>query len=248
MAPKKGRPTHRDFSADESRWPKVQKTAKKSSSRGYARPFIPGVHRTEGAYMRSMVPGEKKYKDTAVALFTPATGGGVEDSILHIAQNTTDTGRIGNRIRLRNVNIKFTLLLPVTTTVADGSDTIRIILFIDHQCNGATATVANLLTTPSWESFRNMNQVERFHVIKDKVIDINATAGMRGAGADPVTSSLAPTGKSFRMAWKGDIPIYYSGTDGLIAEIRSENIGIMVISKSGRAGLQWCARVKFQDP
>ena len=80
--------------------------------------FIPGVSRTSGAYSRSL-PGsnEKKYLDTDYADTVVAAAGQIEDSLVHIPQNTTDTGRIGNRVRLRNINIKGTVTLPATSTL-----------------------------------------------------------------------------------------------------------------------------------
>ena len=44
-----------------------------------------------------------------------------------------------------------------------------------------------------------------------------------------------------------DIPIYYSGSTGVITEVQSNNLGVLLISKGGHAVFESKMRIRFDD-
>lgn len=201
---------------------------------------VPGVTRSGGAFVRAQpFSGEKKYKDTDVANVTIPNTGVVHPTLLGIDQGATEITRVGNRIRLKNVNIFFSFSIPSTATAADAEDVIRIIFFVDTQCNGLAPGVTDILKTANFLSFRNMNQADRFVILKDKVFAMNS---MSANG-----TACVALHRHVKMSWKGDKLITYGGGGDTVSALKSTNVAVMVISASGNAQIQYKCRVKYTD-
>lgn len=203
---------------------------------------VPGYTRTVGAYGRSMpMSFEKKYFDTSVISVADATAGIIIPSLNLVPQGTTDQTRIGNKITIRNINIHGYCNNDDQTTVAFAGSNIRVIVYLDKQANGAAAAVTDIVKTAALSSFRNMDQVDRFVILVDKVI------------FNPVECTNALHTTNQRHYWsvnkKCMIPIHFSSTTGAIAEVRSNNIGILYLSDTVDANpaANGIARVKFTD-
>ncbi len=93
------------------------------------------------------------------------------------AQGTTALTRIGDKIIVRSINLRLTFRQPPTTATVLGTtagNLVRVILLIDHQCNGTVPTVGDILTTTTdTNSFREMQTTARFTVLMDKFIVFN---------------------------------------------------------------------------
>lgn len=195
--------------------------------------FVPGVTRTAGLYQRSRPnSGEKKFVDGTLASAGVITTTNFI-SLNQIAQNASASGRIGNKVTLKNLNVRFDITLPHDQS----SDIFRYIIYLDKQCNGAAITgPTDILATAAYDSYRNMETVDRFDFLVDKMMAINHTA----AG---FTRRIA-----FHYAWKGNIPLTFGGVDGTITQIRSENIGMLCITKMGIVSdLTGKFRIKFVE-
>lgn len=183
---------------------------------------------------------EKKYFDTTVAAAAVPNGGSIKDSLNLIPQGTTDVTRIANKVTLRNINLHMSFSLPTQAIAAPLGDKVRVILYMDQQANGATAAVTDILKTATIDSFRNMDQVERFVILKDKTFDINIKSQDAAAGS-------AVTVKGLNISKKCGYNLHFSSTTGAITELRSNNIGLLMISFLATAQVQYIARVKFTD-
>lgn len=209
--------------------------------------FIPGVDRTGGFYGRyAGRDGELKFHDVTFTVATVGATASLKDSFNLIPQGITEDERIGRKCALRSFTIKYTYGLPIRDAVAlpiDG-DVMRIIFYMDKQTNGATATSANILKSDFWMSFRNLAESQRFVILMDKVV----TANYMGLGSDNAgvvsQSEVVKHGSFYK---KCNIPIEFSGVTGAITEIRSNNIGCLVISKNGVMSFDSRARVRFSD-
>jgi len=211
---------------------------------------IPGFTRTGGAFARALNgrPGvktlggqiEKKYLDTAIGYSTAAIAGAVNaTAILAIAQGTTEVTRVGGKINVCNINIRGQVR-GLGATATPGA--FRWILFVDKQCNGAAPAVTDILTTATINSFLNMDNVERFQILKDKMVINNVS------GVYTTTPVYFAETKMIKAAVKCNIPIHYSSTTGAIAEIKSNNIGMLFISeKASSVEYGVTVRVKFTD-
>jgi len=245
------------------------KTGKSKGSSSYKKrvSVVPGYTRVNGAYGRAIPCGpEKKFVDvsqtggnmlgtggTFVAASNPvvapsaaAPSGPNGAYFCLIPQNTTDNTRIGNKICVTNFNFKGSVAL--NTKVSALAHRVRYIFGWDLQANGAQIVASDILkyytATPAGElmnAFRNLDQVERFKIIKDKIVVLNPLA----TNAGTITQHEVP----FKCSWRGDMPVHYSSTAGAITELRSANLFLLIFSDGGDTDVAWSGigRVKFTD-
>lgn len=141
---------------------------------------------------------------------------------------------------MKNINFKFAISKDDAGTGVYNNGNVRVILFMDKQCNGATAAVTDILKTASMVSFRNMDQVDRFVILKDKVYSTsNLTTNSLHTSAGAVYYSISK---------KCNEPVHFSSTTGAITEIRSNNFGLLYISDDATTNVALGnVRVKFID-
>lgn len=222
----------RAYSSARSKRPVKQHAGKRA--------YVPGVTRTAGSYARNFSRDEKKWLDTTRAHANVPVTAVFMDTLNGLAVGNTVNTRIGNRVCLKNVNLYITASAATGSTAGQGDDVFRVILYIDHQCNGAAATATDILESDVYDSFRNMNQAERFTVLKDKFITFS---GLTGAGA----STNASNPKFHKMSWKGSMFLHYGGAGATVADLRSNNVGVLLITRSAHISATVQARIKYTD-
>ncbi len=212
---------------------------------------VPGYTRKVGYYGRFAgrpPSSELKFLDTSANdAIVAATGDFIgTGTVVVIPQDTTESGRIGRKCTIKQIHWRYKVSLAERDAVADPveGDSLRMILYQDKQCNGATAATGDILETASFLSFRNLVNTGRFVMLMDKIVNINY-AGLGSDGAGVV--SQAEVVKSYEWHKSCNIPIEYSSTTGAIAEIKSNNIGIFLISTSGIVRFDSNIRVRFSD-
>lgn len=127
----------------------------------------------------------------------------------------------------------------------ENPDVVRLILYIDKQANGAAVSaVTDILETASWNSFRNLANQQRFQILSDRKFVMNYTNMASDAAGQFSTASVY---KQIDKYWKVNAPIEFSATTGAIGEIRSNNIGVLAISATGRTQLLSKVRLRFSD-
>ena len=193
--------------------------------------------------------GERKFLDTLKAETTiAATGTIMDDSLNHIAQGADESERVGRKCTIRSLHIRGYVLHDSGTNLAQTTDIARIIVYLDKQCNGAAATPANILEdvtgTNGVVSFRSLQESGRFKILMDRTIVPASTAG---AGDTGTGGGFGESYKPFQFHKRCFVPVEFSGATGAIAEIRSNNIGIMAISQDGTAKLRYTARIRYSD-
>ncbi len=209
-----------------------------------------GFVRTGGYYGRypTRSTGELKFLDTVIDDAVIATGGTIQNTgTIHvIPQGVTETTRIGRKCTIKQINFRWTAKLPQATAATDIGDTVRIIMYLDKQCNGATATIANILETSVWNGWNNLENSLRFRILYDTTISLYAPSGGSSAVG---THQFGPMVKNGAFYKKCNIPIEFdaSASTGAIGTIRSNNVGLLFISEGGFAGIQSNVRVRFSD-
>ncbi len=209
--------------------------------------FAPGQDRVGGFYGRfSGRGGELKFHDVALTDAVVATAGAITETINIIPQGVTESQRIGRKCTIRSIHWTYQVSMPEQDAVMTpaGGDTLRIILYLDKQCNGETATALLLLETDNVRSFRNLSNSGRFNFLYDKIHNTQYM-GLASDGAAVV--SQASTISTYRFNKKCDIPIEFNSTTGAIAEIRSNNLGVMLISNQNVVGFSSQFRLRFSD-
>ncbi len=210
----------------------------------------PGFARTGGYYGRfkgrraSGLAPELKFHDLAIDDAVIATGGTiVEDSCNGIAQGVTESQRIGRKCVIKAIHWKMNIALPNTSVPNETSDTARIILYLDKQCNGATATVAGILEDADYQSFKNLANKGRFRTLMDRTYDLNSQSGAYD-GTNDQFGEHTVTDEFHKQC---NIPIEFDSTTGAITEVRSNNIGVLSISGTGKASIFSQMRLRFAD-
>ncbi len=187
---------------------------------------------------------ELKFHDVVFDDAVIDVGGTVEDSIVKIPQGVTEVQRLGRKCTIRKIGWRYELILPEIDALAtaSSSDIVRVMLFHDSQANGATAAVLDILETANYQSFNNLVNKGRFNILMDKTLTLNyQTLASDGAG---VVSSAMVT-KSGTFFKSCNIPIEFNSTAGAITEIKSNNIGVLLISKNGLLALNSQFRIRF---
>ncbi len=184
---------------------------------------------------------EKKFHDVNSSLTVPTAGSIALSSLFVIPVGTTGITRIGRRINVTDIFIRISDLLVTTSTLTFTSDVYRFIVYLDTQANGATAAVTDILATAAERSFNNLNNVSRFRILADKRRVFSSTSG-------EVTGGFGENRKECFIAINNiNLPIEYSGDDGAIDKIRSNNVGILVISEKARVSTFFRCRIRFTD-
>ena len=223
----------------------AQPSSKRSRGIQYG-PFLPGRDRVSGYYGRyNAVAGEKKFFDGTITKNSIAQTGAMEDSLVEIAQGTTEKTRIGRLVRVHSLHVRGQFELDSTATSGNASDRVRILFYVDKQCNGAAAAVTDILEAATIDHFRNLANSRRFYILLDKTINLNQTGAAYTGAA--VTTLQLEKGFKYDKVFKKPLAIEYDSTAGAITEIRSNNIGCLLLTSNGLADFTCNYRVRFTD-
>lgn len=206
-----------------------------------------GYQRTGGFYGRYSNGGETKFHDIDVDVATVLTAGSVLNSgtINIIPQGVLENNRVGRKCTIKKIFWKYNVLLKNSAAESTTTDTVRLILFVDKQCNGATATVADILASANYQSFRALENVGRFVILMDRTITINSE-GLSGVTGSVQSSARVMNGK---FAKSCNIPIEYdnSASTGVLTTIRTNNLSVLAISANALSALDSKFRLRFTD-
>ncbi len=220
----------------------------RASPRPYKRRrFTPGADRVGGYYGRySGRNAELKFHDFQLDDSVIVASGQITDSVNLIAQGITESTRVGRKCTIRSIQWRYRVELPKKDAVGTptGGDSVRIIMYVDKQCNGATAVVGDLLETGNWQSFRNLSNQGRFTILMDRLVNINYLT-MASDGAGLVSEDNVFKDGTYNK--QCNLPIEFDNTVGAITEIRSNNIGTLILAASGVAGFKSNIRLRFSD-
>ncbi len=206
-----------------------------------------GYGRTSGYYGRYL-PGkaqELKFHDLDITDADVAVNGTIiEPSCNLIAQGVTESQRIGRKCTIKSINWRFNIQLDNGVATQTTGETVRIILYLDKQANGAAATVTAILEADDYQSFNNLANKSRFRTLMDRTFDLNVQAAS-GNGTTDDTSRFAVNDAFYK---KCNIPIEYDSTTGALTEIRSNNIGVLILGRFGtQASFLSKMRLRFSD-
>ncbi len=176
-----------------------------------------------------------------------ANGTIVEDSVLTIAQGTTESQRVGRKVVVKAIGWRFAIIINEKTSGAATSDIVRVILYLDKQTNGAAATVTAILESDDYQSFNQLANKSRFRTLMDRTYEIHSLAGSGRGSTDTLNYGENMLQDTFFK--NVNIPIEYdnSVTTGAITSMRSNNIGVLLLSREGSALFDSKMRIRFSD-
>lgn len=232
--------------------------------------FRRGYDRTGGFYgrysghKRRRQLLEKKFLDFDIGTVSTPIPVVVAGTILNtgtfliITQGNGESQRIGRKCIIKNINWR----IDIQTAIGirgeqDGAtmDTnqelygsrLRIILYLDKQANGAATGVAEILEGGLYNDWRNLENINRFIILKDIQRPFN-NRNIMGGAYDGTTNQyvISNTIDRINIQWKGNLPIEYNATSGIMATIRSYNIGALIIGdQSSAMEMVSTVRVRF---
>ncbi len=202
-----------------------------------------GFQRVSGFFGRFGKGGELKFHDLDIDDAVIAAGMNVQGIINNIAQGTTEVQRIGRKCTIRSINWRYAIDLPASTTSASTSDVVRVMLVLDKQCNGALPGNTSILESNDFQSFNNLANRSRYRTLMDRTYDIEASSG----GGDGTTEDYGESILNDTFFKKVNISLEFDAVLGAITEIRSNNLIVLIGSRSGLAGFGSKMRLRFSD-
>lgn len=209
-----------------------------------------GYIRTSGYYGRmSTMAGERtkenKFFDTDVGFTFDLTGEIPATGQLNlIDQGTGESQRIGRKTTIHSIQFRGIMeFSPGASTQANAVTYMYVVQ--DTQCNGAAATLGDVLTSVSMEKgMINLANSQRFRIIKRFVTEFNPSAAM---GAGDINRVI------HHIEWfkKCSIPVEFSANTGAIGEIRSNNLFLLAGSTGSTSddliAFRGTCRLRFSD-
>lgn len=188
---------------------------------------------------------EVKVLDTLQGI-SSISSAGVRYGVSNIALGTNINNRIGRSVKLKDVLLRFTVVLPASATFAtqDTHNRMRIILF--RWMTRGSPTVADVLATPSVLSGLNVDNFRDVHVLRDELVDMHVWSSYD----DGTNHQIIPDVQSFKwyhsFAKTEDNALSFNAAAG----IEHGSINVLVISDSAiptHPTIEFNARIKFYD-
>ncbi len=198
-----------------------------------------------GRYNHQHAKPELKFRDLNTILNPVPTGGAIANaSLLLIAAGSGESQRIGRKIVVKKVSIKLEWMENAQSASGLAHELGRFILYVDKQANGATAGVADILDTPALGvmAFRDLENVNRFKILADKTYDVSARSSLGNGTTNIYTGGYVYDEIHINL----NLPIEYSDPVGVITEIKSNNLGILLISHGATCACRYRVRVRFE--
>ncbi len=227
------------------------------------RNFVRGLSRTGGEIGNYKPDGpEMKYVDKHITFTNIPDTGTITSTINVVPTGTTKKTRIGNKVVIRRIRLNLNVYLAPTLGGVGGAmpstdDSLRIIIYIDKQCNGATATVAEILDSSTAgikvvNQWYNKDNHDRFIILADKIVNLKPRPIVWQIDAgDPTNKDnrihAGRTEKQLKWDLNVLVPIYFSADTGVLTGIRSNNIGLLACTSKGRISWNGATRVEFLD-
>ncbi len=190
---------------------------------------------------------ELKFLDTGRNDSIVLNAGTMQGSLNIVAQNLTESGRVGRDIRVKSIHMKLSLILPGTDDDAFGpnSEIFRIILHNDKQTNGVQGAVGSLLESTSYDSFYNLNNTDRYQIFWDRTFVVEpTTASTDGTNTNNSGQMVKFVKVNIRNL---DIPIDFTSSSGAISANTSNCLNLLYISRNGIGAIENQVRILYTD-
>ncbi len=191
---------------------------------------------------RSGLEPELKFFDTVVAGTALAVAGVITSPSLNIVpQGITESERVGRKMIIKKVNIRW--LLQMNSNTTETADVVRVIVVLDKQTNKTAFSITDVLETASEGSFNNLANKNRFVILMDRYEAINKQVDI-GTNVNEYTQAWEWFSKPL------NIPIEFDNSvaTGAVSSQTSNNIAVFALTlNSTTISLGYTARIRFLD-
>lgn len=171
-----------------------------------------------------------------------ATTAGTVTLLNGVTQGTDYTQRIGRKIWLKSILLRFTLV-PNTASNTPAGDSVRLLVVYDAQCNSAAPVIGDILQNSAFNDPMNLNNRDRFKILADKFVTLGAcqyNTGTLAAGA--------PFAKQVKIYKKMGMEQIFSGTGNTVGSISTGGIFLVIIAGfNSQTNVIYTARTRFLD-
>ncbi len=214
-------------------------------------PVAKRARRGNGRFRRGRrangVTSELKFHDLDIDDASIAANGTIAQvSCLTIAQGTTESERIGRKVVVKSINWRYSIsTIVASTSTATEPLTVRVVLYLDKQTNGATATVTGILESDDYQSFNQLANKSRFRTLMDRTHTLNPN----GIAGDGSANDFNGFTENYTFFKKVSIGVEYDNTftTGVIGTMRSNNIGVLLLGKNTGGVFDSKMRIRFSD-
>lgn len=173
-------------------------------------------------------------------------------AISSIAQGDGENQRDGRMATLKSAYVTGVVTLGAQQDAADptASPTVFIALVQDTQTNAAQLNSEDVYTNPAGVAgtasspLRDLQYSKRFRVLDSVIISDMYKYGQADGAS---TASYNGPSRSFKLGWKGSIPVRHVGNDATVASIGDNSLHVIAYSSttSNAPTLNYNSRVRF---
>lgn len=194
-----------------------------------------------GTYKRGGGRTELKFIDNNVGNTAVGSTGGV--ALLNGVQQGTDWNqRIGRIIQMKSILFRLTLAPNIGVGQSVG-DSVRILVIYDAQTNSVAPAVTDVLQVAEYDSPMNLSNRDRFKVIMDKLVAMNA---FNFSGAAVVGG--CPINKQINKYRKMNMEVANSGVGATVGSIGTGGLFLLLIAKENNNTLvDYYIRIRYTD-
>lgn len=238
--------------------PNYRKRKYGGGSYGWSRKLRRGIDRRNvGTYRRTQAMKRRTQRWCCAELHNldgnpPAVtdvltaGTSIADNLVQIAQGTGVSQRQGRKIFVKRIDIKVTVVNRGDVN-ADQWERVRVCLYQDKQCNGSAPAIGDLHAGGDKTlAFRNLDEIARFKIWKDKVI----TLSNKNITYNTTASAYQTQAQTRTFYWRLrnlNVPVHYNGTSGVLSEIADNTFGVIAYTsqRSTKTDVQIQYRIRF---
>lgn len=201
----------------------------------------------------------------------PAPNGGTVILLNGIGQGTDYYNRIGRKVMLKSLMIKGALTVEQTGTglaIPNASMSTRLAIVYDSQTNGTLPSYADIFqsvdsnggVTNTTFSGVNLNNRDRFKILKDWTVELRPNIGQSTVAGVPTIGSMSISAgqhgtKNIKWYKKLNHEMIFGDTDDSIGSIQTGSLLLVLQSDSGLTiansadpYLDMQCRIRFADP
>ena len=196
-------------------------------------------------YEHGLKYSEMKFQDINTTLGTSPSGNFV--LLNGIQTGTTESRRIGNFIDMNFIASRWFVSGSNKAIASPDDDLVRVLIFIDHQCNGTTPVIGDIIQSGGGNitgHYNDTNVPARFQILHDETVVLHNTIGIWG-GSVAVYSNGIPR-KFGEIILEGSQGVRYRNTGGTISSIGSGALWQCFVS-TGITTFSVTTRLRYDD-
>ncbi len=161
-----------------------------------------------------------------------------------VIQGDTATTRDGRQILVKSIHIRGAVSLQsFAGSTLQGDAIVRVALIQDMQTNGSQFSAEDVfLSTSNVEfSFRNLNFINRFKILKQRIFTLN----LKAAAGDGAVNDTPVTKSTFNWFIRLNMQVNHTLGTGVVAAVTDNSLHLICFADSSFCDLKYSSRIRF---